>query len=116
MVKGLIGLCGALSSEVFTPNSLIDFYTSSLTAHVGPVAGRSLVKIAQMVELIRYQLSAGEDVEELARRDSPTRTSYCFHRRRMCNPRQFLSNILRGKYEIYMPAFYGTLRHIWVYC
>ena len=73
MVKGLIGLCGALSSEVFTPNSLIDFYTSSLTAHVGPVAGRSLVKIAQMVELIRYQLSAVIVLQQVAPCYSPNR-------------------------------------------
>ena len=58
MVKGSIGLCGALSCEVFIPNSPIDFYASSLTANFGSVTRRGLVKIAQLVELIRYQLSA----------------------------------------------------------
>ena len=58
MVKGPIGLCRALFYEVFIPNFPIDFYTSFLTTHFGPVTRRDLVKIAQIVELIRYQLSA----------------------------------------------------------
>lgn len=69
MVKGPIGLCGDLC-EVFIPNSPVDFYTSFLTTHFGSVTGRSLVKIAQMVELIRYQLSAVVVLQQVAPRYS----------------------------------------------
>jgi len=73
MVKGLIGLCRAFFYEGFIPNSPVDFYTSFVTTHVGPGTGRSLVKIAQMVELIRYQLSAVIVLQQVAPCYSPNR-------------------------------------------